>query len=138
MNIPQNFHIAVKAIIVKDGKALVLKEESRFKGFDLPGGKIDENESIEKALKRELHEELGLKEFKMGDMVHVHERIDYKKEGINLMQVFYQVFTGDFEITLSKEHNEYRWISKQDVAEMAKNKMFRNDGVKVALEKVLK
>lgn len=59
MNNPQNFHIAVKAVIVKDDKALVLKEASRFSGFDLPGGKIDENESIEEALKRELYEELG-------------------------------------------------------------------------------
>ena len=138
MNNPQNFHIAVKAVIVKDGKALVLKEGSRFKGYDLPGGKIDENESIEEAIKRELHEELGLKEFKMGDLVNVYERTDYKKEGISLMLIFYKLATGDFEIILSEEHTEYKWISKQDVLEMAAKNMFRNDGVKAALEMILK
>lgn len=138
MNIPQNFHIAIKAIIIKDGKALVLKETSRYKGFDLPGGKIDQNESIQEALKRELHEELGLKEFQMGELLHVYERTDYKKEGISLMLIFYKVDADDFEITLSEEHTEYKWISKQEVLEMAEKKMFRNDGVKVAIEKVLK
>ena len=138
MNNPQNFHIAVKAVIVKDDKALVLKEVGRFSGFDLPGGKIDENESIEEALKRELDEELGLKEFTVGSLLYVYERQDYKKENINLMLVFYQVFAGDFKITLSEEHTQYEWISIQDVLEMAEKKMFRNDGVKVALEMVLK
>jgi 8-oxo-dGTP pyrophosphatase MutT (NUDIX family) len=138
MNIPQKFHIAVKAIIVKGDKALVLKEESRYNGYDLSGGKIDENESIEEALKRELNEEIGLKEFTTGNLVHVYERKDYKKEGFSLMLVFYQVFASDFEITLSEEHNEYKWISKQDILEMAKNNLFRNDGVKVALEMILK
>jgi 8-oxo-dGTP diphosphatase len=138
MNIPQNFHIAIKAVIVKDDKALVLKEVSRYSGFDLPGGKIDENESIEEALKRELHEELGLEKFIMGDLVHAYERTDYKKEGISLMLIFYKVSAGDFNVVLSEEHTEYRWISKQDVLEMSENKMFRNDGVKVALEMILK
>jgi 8-oxo-dGTP diphosphatase len=138
MNIPQNFHIAIKAVIVKDDKALVLKEVSRYSGFDLPGGKIDENESIEEALKRELHEELGLEKFIMGDLVHAYERTDYKKEGISLMLIFYKVSAGDFNVVLSEEHTEYRWISKQDVLEMSEKKMFRNDGVKVALEMILK
>lgn len=138
MNIPQNFHIAIKAVIVKDGKALVLKETSRYSGYDLPGGKIDENESIDEALKRELHEELGLKEFKMGDLVHVYERTDYKKEGISLMLIFYKVTAAEFKITLSEEHTEYKWISRREVEDMAAKDMFRNDGVKVALEMVLK
>ena len=138
MNIPQNFHIAAKAVIVKDNKALVLKEVNRFSGFDLPGGKIDENENIEVALKRELKEELGLTEFTTGNLLHVYERQDYKKNGFSLMLVFYEVFTDDFKITLSEEHDEYKWISKQDVMEMAENNLFRNDGVKVAIEMVLK
>jgi|ERR1035437_3120676 8-oxo-dGTP pyrophosphatase MutT (NUDIX family) len=138
MNIPQNFHIAVKAVIIKNDKALVLKEVDRFNGFDLPGGKIDEGESIDQALKRELDEELGLKEFEMGDLLHVYERTDYKKENISLMLVFYKVSTGDFDVILSEEHTEYKWISKEELAEMAANSMLRNDGVKVAIEMVLK
>ena len=61
----KKYHIGIKALIVKNGKALVLKDEGRYPGFDLPGGKIDENESFEQALKRELREEIGLNKFKI-------------------------------------------------------------------------
>lgn len=56
----KNFHIGIKAVIVQNNKALLLKDP-RFNGYDLPGGRIDKDEDIEEALKRELFEELGLK-----------------------------------------------------------------------------
>ncbi len=131
------FHIGIKAVIVNNNKALVLEDTGRYAGFDVPGGKIDENETIEQALKRELLEELGLTDFKTGELLTVFEREDYKKEGINLILIFFKVEANNFDVKLSDEHSEYRWISKDDLSEMVKNNEVRNDGVKVALEKVL-
>lgn len=52
---------AVKAIIKKGNKFLVLKQKSAGKIYwDLPGGKIQFNESPFKALKREVKEETNL------------------------------------------------------------------------------
>lgn len=134
MAITQHFYIGIKAVITKDGKALLLKDVDRYVGLDLPGGKIDEGETIEQALKRELWEELGLKSFKLGKLLGIFERRDYKEEGISLMLVFYEVKAKISEIKLSFEHTDYKWISKK---ELSKTKI-RNKGVKEAIAKVLK
>lgn len=136
--IVKTFHVAIKAVIVKNDKALVLKDNSRFKGYDLPGGKIDKGEGITKALKRELYEELGLKNFSIKEIIFAFERLDYHKNGARLILLFYKVEAKISKIRLSDEHTQFEWISKKDLAKAIKNKMLRNEGVKIALEKVLK
>lgn len=134
---PQTFYIGIKAVIVNDYKALVVADP-RFKGYDLPGGKIDEGESIEQALRRELKEELGLEEFKMGELLFAVEKYGYKVKGISIMLIFYKVTATINKIVLNDEHSEYRWIEKEELAQLISQDKFRNDGVKTALEKALK
>lgn len=57
---PNTFYrVAVKALIRNgDGTILLVKENSDK--WDLPGGGIDHGESPEDAIRRELHEELGI------------------------------------------------------------------------------
>ena len=54
------FRPASYAVIVNDGKILLLDTRSTGKLF-LPGGGVDLGESIEEALKREVKEEVGIK-----------------------------------------------------------------------------
>ena len=67
----RSFHIGVKALIVKEGKVLVLKEKDiRGTGdeiYDLPGGRIEDEESPEETLGREIKEELGVENFEIKD-----------------------------------------------------------------------
>lgn len=128
----KNFHIGIKAVIVNGNKALVVKDTKRFKGYDLPGGKIDDGEGIEQALKRELYEELGLKKFSAGEILFAFERSDYNKKGASIMLLFYKVEAKITKIKLSNEHTDFLWISKKDLSRIK----FRNSGVKTALEKV--
>ncbi len=130
----KKFHIGIKALIKEDGKILVLKDAGRYSGYDLPGGKVDEKESYEQALKRELNEEIGLKRFKLGKLLYIFEREDYKEKGISLMLIFFEVFADKFDVKLSNEHNDYRWISKKDFKDLDKNNLIRNDGVKKVIE----
>ena len=52
---------AVKAVIVKDGKILFIKQFVKGKEvWDLPGGRIEYGESPQEALAREIKEELGM------------------------------------------------------------------------------
>jgi 8-oxo-dGTP pyrophosphatase MutT (NUDIX family) len=50
---------AVKALIVKENKFLVIQDADDF-FWELPGGKIKHNEKPYDALKREIKEELGI------------------------------------------------------------------------------
>jgi len=133
----KNFHIGIKAVIVNKGKALVLKD-LRFNGYDLPGGRIDSGEGIEVALKRELDEELGLKKFTIGELLHVFERLDYGNKKASLMLIYFKVTAKIAKIKLSKEHSQYQWISKKDLSEISNKGEFRNEGIKTVLGMVLK
>lgn len=54
------FRVSVKGLIRNDvGQVLVVKETGR-KGWDMPGGGMEQEESIKQAIARELHEEVKL------------------------------------------------------------------------------
>ncbi len=68
---PKNdiFYLGVKALIVNlGGKLLVLQKNPKRLNqiearWDIPGGRMQKNESLETALKREVSEETGLQNF---------------------------------------------------------------------------
>lgn len=135
----KNFHVGVKAVIVNNGKALVLRGvlSDGEMGHDLPGGRINEGEGIKEALTRELKEELGLDNFIVNDLLLAIEKKNYNKNGSSLIYLFYKVDAEISEVRLSNEHAEHRWILRKDLEEIIKNKEHVNDGVIEVLEKVL-
>ena len=133
----KKFHIGIKAVIEDSKKILLVNEVSRFSGYDFRGGKIDEGESWQDGLKRELYEEIGLKNFKTEEILGIFERPDYQDydEGkASLMIIYYKVSAKVSKIKLSSEHSGFKWVTKKDL----KTIKLRNDGVKEMLEKVLK
>ena len=105
------FGVAVKGIIRKDGKILVVKraEQDGFRGgtWETVGGGIDENESPQEALKREIMEEAGV-------MVDIEEpfNVFYFKNGNGEIKIGI-TFLCDWisgEVVLSEEHSEHKWI----------------------------
>ena len=58
-NPPSKIHLGIYGICVQEGKVLLIKKNrGPYKGLlDLPGGRIEPGETLNQALKRELHEE---------------------------------------------------------------------------------
>lgn len=97
------------AVIKREGKVLIARrqKEGPLKGkWEFPGGKIEDGETPEECLKRELSEELGIK-------AHVAGFIDstsHEYEHIHVNLSFYNVELLSEEI-IPKDYREIRWIS---------------------------
>lgn len=116
----KSFYVGVKAIIENDNKILLLKRsanETHAQYFwDVPGGRIDGDETIKEALKRELAEEIGFYgAFTIEKVVHAFRLPFDVENGHGLLLVYYKVSAAVTEVQLSEEHSEFRWIAKEEL-----------------------
>jgi 8-oxo-dGTP pyrophosphatase MutT (NUDIX family) len=107
----KKFYVGVKGLIRAGSGFLILKHESGR--YDIPGGRIDDDEDFEQTLRRELNEELpGIKDVKIGNMIgayRLHKDID---QDTSLVLLYFSVEAIlPEEIELSDEHTEYLWVS---------------------------
>lgn len=103
----------VGAVIVKDGKILCAQRNENTSlplMWEFPGGKIEENESPEDALKRELMEEMQ-SEISVGDKI-VTTVYEYEFATIELT-TFYAEMLND-QIVL-EEHADMKWLSPNEL-----------------------
>ncbi len=134
----KKFYIGIKAAIVNNKKALVLRKiRNGINVYDLPGGRIDKGELIEDALKRELKEEIGITKFSSTQIINAFERQDYIKNGTYLMLIVYKVKVSISKIKLSGEYTTFEWISKNKLNKISKNTKQINPGIVKALNFVL-
>ena len=68
--------VGVGAVVVRDGKALIIKRahDPRKGEWSLPGGRVELGESLEDATRREIKEETGL-DIDVGPLVEVFDRV---------------------------------------------------------------
>lgn len=109
--------ISVRAIIKHQDRVFLVKHKQKDY-FSLPGGRLEENESLKNALSREIYEELGIKAV-IGEMIAVHE-FAYPGGDISLdfffaienAKDFLNVSGGEFA---DKELDEYGWYNIDNV-----------------------
>ena len=113
-------HIGIKGIIRVGDACLVLQKGSGNDAYwDVPGGRIDDNEALEETLTRELREELpGIKEFSIGEVVGAYRLPKNIVDNRGLVFIFYKVDAESFDVVLSNEHDGYRWVTKETVSEL--------------------
>lgn len=134
MNIDKILILSSAVIKNKKNEILLLKrgETKTFQGhFQLPEGKLEENEIPFNALKRELKEELGIS-IKSADLKVVSETALHAK-GVKYLafRLIYQVkIPATKKIKLSPEHSLYIWIKKNEIGNL---KLL--PGTKEAIEK---
>lgn len=116
----RDFAVAVKAVIIKENKALVLcrskhEMEASFMNshqkWDLPGGGLHFFEKAEEGLRREIREETDLDVF-IGPPLSLFDAI---KHHIHLCIFTYACRWKGGEVSLSAEHEAYFWVTEEEL-----------------------
>ena len=107
-----------KFLVLKANKPEGKKFEAFWKTyfpFDLPGGRIENDETIAEGLARDVREEIGeAVVYELGDIVHA-EQMEYIDASV--YAVFSLAYYRGGEVALSDEHSEYSWLTAEEVAE---------------------
>lgn len=108
--------IATKALIVHEGKVLILRESGSYQDgtnagrYDVPGGRLKPGERFDEALKREVLEETGL-EITVGKPVSINEwRPVVRDEPWQVVGVFFECQSSSADVKLGEDHDEFKWI----------------------------
>ncbi len=115
--------IAMKAVIVRNGKILILREAQHYADgtntgrYQLPGGRVEMGESWQEALQREIRQETGL-------LISSHHPLFVGEWMANIRSVRHQIIAvffvctvNDGEVILSAEHDASCWITAESYQE---------------------
>ena len=124
--------ISIKGLLCKEDKVLFLKTTTDK--WELPGGRINFGESVEQAFYREISEEIGFENIKIGNLINTWSFIDTREDINHHFIIFdFEVFTDENKIKLSDEHIKYKWVGIDDF-----EKMNMRNGHKDTLRKYFK
>jgi len=113
--VEKNIRQVVAAVIERDGKILIARRKPGLVAggmWEFPGGKLEDGETAEKCLERELEEELGVRG-RVGDLLcsvpfsgalTVFELLVFRTE----------LLSDSFRLT---DHDEIRWQAPGDMDE---------------------
>lgn len=97
--------VRIEAVIFDNSNRLLLANHRKNNAsyWVLPGGKIEFGETIEAALKRELYEELNLKNVIIGRLLAVDQFID-NMEKRHIIKIAYSVQVNDQQLNNVRLH----------------------------------
>ena len=104
----------VAALIKKDGKVLIAKrltgDENVFGKWEFPGGKVELNETEERAIEREIKEEF---EMDIKAIKFITNNIcEYPNKIVDLRLYECKYLSGNFKL---HDHSEYIWVDIEKI-----------------------
>ncbi|MFU2028205.1 DNA mismatch repair protein MutT [Bacillus wiedmannii] len=101
--------VRVTGILIEDEKVLLVKQKVANRNWSLPGGRVENGETLEEAMVREMREETGL-EVKIKNLLYVCDKPDASP---SLLHITFLLERIEGEITLPS--NEFDYNPIQDV-----------------------
>lgn len=125
----KTFLVSQKALIVKDGKVLVLKfpgsKKKEWNGrWGFPGGLLEMGEKLGPGLVREVKEETGLdikidKPFGVGNMIYDGFVFrDGRKLKTRIIEIGFICKVAKGKVKLSYEHIEHMWVDRSELSKL--------------------
>lgn len=129
------FMVAAGAVITqKDtGKILINQRAStldwRPNDWEIIYGRIDQHESLEDGLRREVKEEVGITDLEVQQILrawHIYRGTEATAQN-DLIGVTYWCETTTSEVTISSEHQAFRWVSVAEALDLITTEGIRLD-----------
>jgi 8-oxo-dGTP diphosphatase len=115
----KNLWDGVKGIVIRDDRILVLVKQNGK--LDLPGGRVENGETIQSALQREIIEETGLK-------VEIHDPVEewsfYKTPDQLIKGITLECAYLYGKVKLCGEHKRYFWAAIDSINQLKFNRNF--------------
>lgn len=108
--------VAVGVLYDEQGKVLVGQRTVRdryFRQWEFPGGKLEPNETAEQALRRELHEELGISVERFEPLIEMAHQ--YPDRHVELHVYVVTRFSG---MPIGRESQALQWVAPAQLSKI--------------------
>jgi 8-oxo-dGTP diphosphatase len=112
------YGLAVRVLLTDQyGKILIIKRSTDSKTnpgkWELPGGKVNQDESFDHALIREVYEETNLK-------IELDHVVGASEQNLHIIRAVHIIMSGKIiegELNLSSEHEGYAWVLMETLSD---------------------
>lgn len=134
--------VGVKILLKnKEGKHLILKRsaekypETGLDLWDIAGGRIEPGSTLIDNLKREIKEETGLELIGEPNLIHAQDIL--RVTGKHVVRLTY-VGEGEGEVILSDEHDDYKWLSIDEITRLEGLDNYLKEALEKFVERIIK
>lgn len=105
------------AVIVNNGKILIARRKHAYMGYhwEFPGGKLEENETLEECLRREIKEELGI-DIAVGNLISSRKHVINCQTAIMLYAYEAKHISGELVLN---DHEAIAWVTPEELHKYA-------------------
>jgi len=116
-----NLQVGVKVLIKNSRgeylfirRSTILATDISEPSWDIPGGRIEPDEYLPEALKREVQEEIG-HDIQSIPVLIAAQDIFVSTKGLHVVRLTYTLEENVDDIALSDEHEEYAWVHESQL-----------------------